>query len=178
MACREPFSTSPCFTCSAPWQLPQQMLRTAKGFAVLSPLQESSDPFSSSTPIPLGNFLLLLQRRCALLPPPFPIIPLLSHPSRELIEGKNWELELFQVIFSRAFGTPGDWFIHFSPACNFLLILPSSLSKGTEQHVAACHQKETHTIPNPIITMTFDALACETNVCLRQHLSSQEYYKT
>lgn len=177
MACREPFSTSPCFTCSAPWQLPQQMLRTAKGFAVLSPLQESSDPFSSSTPIPLGNFLLLLQSHCALLLPPLSYHPPSVTPQLGIDWRENWELELFQVIFSRALGTPRDWFIHFSPACNFLLILPSSLSKGTEQHVAACHQKETHTIPNPIITMTFDALACETNVCLRQHLSSQEYYK-
>ena len=43
------------------------------------------------------------------------------------------------------------------------LISSKCQAKTTEQHVAACHQRK-HVVPNPIITMTFDALDSETKV--------------
>ena len=42
------------------------------------------------------------------------------------------------------------------------LISSKCQAKTTEQHVAACHQRK-HVVPNPIITMTFDASDSEPN---------------
>lgn len=140
------------------------MLRTAKGFAVLAPPQESSDPFSSSTPVPLGNFLLLLWSCCTLLLPfPFLSSTFCHTPAGNWLKGKTESWNCFKSFSPEPRDTRG--LIHILLTCLQLSLNSSKLS--VERHRTACGSlspKKTHTIPNPIITMTFDALACETNV--------------
>lgn len=117
------------------------------------------------------NFVALLS---------FLIICLLSQPSWELIEGKTWKLELFQVIFFWAPGHPGV----SSPPCNLHTFLTSLQPSQHQSHTSltprsSMWQPVTNGnmwLPNPIIIMTFDALDSETK-CSAFVDTCQENYK-
>lgn len=104
----------------------------------------------------------------------FLIIRLLPQPSWELIEGKKWELELFQVIFFQAPGHPRNWFIYFSPPRNLLSSLSSTSLKPQNsmwQPVKGNTWPQTplslwHLMPSTVRLM----------YCLCQHSSSQKQF--
>lgn len=148
---RKPLCTAPCTPVSMPSWLLLLMWRTFEGWALLPlPCFHSPSLWEAASFIKWLNFIALLS---------FLIICLLSQPSWELIGGKTWTLELFQVIFFRAPGHPGNWFIYSSPPCN----LPST-SLTPRNSMWQPVTKGNMWLPNPIIIMTFDALDSETNV--------------
>lgn len=138
-----------------------------------SPTPHSSASFSSPSLWETRTSFIKWLHFIALLS--FLIICLLSQPSWELIEGKKWELELFQVIFFQTPGHPRNWFIYFSLPCNLLSSLSSTSLKPQNsmwQPVKGNTRPQTplslwHLMPSTGRLM----------YCLCQHLSSQKNYK-
>lgn len=147
------------------------MFTTLKDFTVRTPPLSKLCSFQSPPPplfdffffsFPLGNkdfFYKVAALYCS---------PLFSYhlPSVTAQLGTDWRKKVRAGIVSSHFlpnpRTPQELIHILLTSLQPSLISFKHWSKTTEQHVAACQRK--HVAPNPIITMTFDALDRETNV--------------